>query len=822
MSTPSTALSISVKKAEFKKKMKDTPLTSTSFYSHTRQMHVTELRKIRDHYREKKGITIIINGETEYGKSIIQDKIKRGTELISAYQSEKKIIPYLKRFCPCFPFQLSRHSQFIINSISSFLNEKTRSLKENLTSDEEAALLSICQTFSDELKDLFNSEIISQIRELEQEIEDCCLYANESLSEVTHIQQSLAEDDRVGYVFTNNTRFKARHFEVLIITKKRIIQPVVWPDTRGSLPTEIIPIHYYQTRQFTSSDNNGPQVDMISCGTLGLLYLKQLLKENARQLEEGTLSFPVYSQTYIGYTKKLLFFPSPHVLQYTQYSLFNQITRALLNDDDTFSIPSKEGQINGETLQGYIKSSLVIARGLLETIPIKCFLINDDSYSHTSTYRENVRNKPLYILSHSTLIYLSRNLTEMSWKVDPASLRSFFKDKGFIKEASPEALACIMQITGHTPDTTVSEEERAELLEIIKQNELILERLPEFKARWIATYEHINTKRQQMTNAHGQSVYLKYERGRLMRITKEEAPSSEPDSVPAHVPVLTPVQEPSLASELVPVLPPVQETSPVSEHVPMLPPVQETSPVSEHVPMLPPVQETSPVSEHVPVLPRVQETSPVSEHVPVRALAPKLQDDRLIEAIQDATKAAQELKKHADRLGKRALLFHLKSLLKQQPPLLSSYTMKTESAAKTAIYQYNNEEIETLLTLVPDTDKNKQAYQAAKQMSQKVIITLTDQPITREMIQRLKDEVIEKKEHKDTLSQCRQTRSGPWGFLVYAITRLLHFLNFKTVTQAEQYRKALFDKTNALLMAEGRTKMSATNDETEAVQPAII
>ncbi|WP_156812378.1 hypothetical protein [Legionella tunisiensis] len=85
-----------------------------------------------------------------------------------------------------------------------------------------------------------------------------------------------------------------------------------------------------------------PQVDTDSCGVLGLLYLKELLKNNSKQLELFSFTVPVYSvnaqesSEEINH-KHLLFFPSPHVLRYSQSRFYNNILLAMVqstNDEE--------------------------------------------------------------------------------------------------------------------------------------------------------------------------------------------------------------------------------------------------------------------------------------------------------------------------------------------------------------------------------------------------------------------------------------------------------------------------------------------------------
>lgn len=107
-----------------------------------------------------------------------------------------------------------------------------------------------------------------------------------------------------------------------------------------------------------------PQVDSDSCGVLGLLYLKELLKNNSEQLQEFSFAVPLYSDANEKgqVFESLLFFPSPHVLRYSQSRLYNSIILAMVqstNDEEV--IQYKNISYTVKTLQGILKESIAIA-----------------------------------------------------------------------------------------------------------------------------------------------------------------------------------------------------------------------------------------------------------------------------------------------------------------------------------------------------------------------------------------------------------------------------------------------------------------------------
>jgi hypothetical protein len=69
-----------------------------------------------------------------------------------------------------------------------------------------------------------------------------------------------------------------------------------------------------------------PQAGIVECGTLGVLHLKELLKNNAQQFKEYTLLFSFYCSNKLEH----FYFPSPQLLRYSQVSTYNTILAEML------------------------------------------------------------------------------------------------------------------------------------------------------------------------------------------------------------------------------------------------------------------------------------------------------------------------------------------------------------------------------------------------------------------------------------------------------------------------------------------------------------
>lgn len=176
---------------------------------------------------------------------------------------------------------------------------------------------------------------------------DSALSKKDAITEINEIRKCLKDDEVIGYVFTNDHRFGKGHFEVIIITKDLIIKPCEWGDLL--MGSEAITSHDMESFSclemmppFVYCENKiacvpYAQAGKSACGTLGLLNLKELLKDDANQLRNFTMHVPFYDDK-----EKLHYFfiPSPNVLRYSQSSTFNKIIRSMFEDQlDPIRIP---------------------------------------------------------------------------------------------------------------------------------------------------------------------------------------------------------------------------------------------------------------------------------------------------------------------------------------------------------------------------------------------------------------------------------------------------------------------------------------------------
>lgn len=322
------------------------------------QMPAEELPILAREYEKKHKIKLIVNGETLYGKqqiAIHDDNWQKLNDNLN--QDSTKYASYLVNFWRKGPaeFRIAYlpKSKFL-DQYESLKNEIEKFLindyvKNNLQPDAMAELNNIIKS-NEELKGLFDEQIQKYSQQLHKDQAEQCLDRNEVVNEISYIQKSLKENELVGYFYTNNNRVSGAHFDVLVISKNSVIRPVDWglgPDKEiqeHNITGNFVNSHYdtFITKEQDTSkiseqkrlkpwDPRKPraQASIIECGPLGLLYLKELLKDNGKQLKEFSLKFPYYDK---DGKKHDFFFPPPQVLRYSQSGAYNKLISAMLED----------------------------------------------------------------------------------------------------------------------------------------------------------------------------------------------------------------------------------------------------------------------------------------------------------------------------------------------------------------------------------------------------------------------------------------------------------------------------------------------------------
>lgn len=244
-------------------------------------------------------------------------------------------------------------------------------LKWELSFNELKQFDTVCSEFP--FKSKLDETIKSYYDEkLNTEIANCMLSPEQAIQEIKSIQADMKEGDIAGYIWMPRGVL-ADHAESLIVTKSKLINPIHFrSDKLLRTETVFLPqlesfVDVIEGPQYFFDFPNTPQSGIFECGTLGMLYLKEFLKNKAEQWHEFTLTFSFYENDNL----KHFFLPSPHVLRYSQVSTYNAIVKALLEQKDFETIEiGKENKVRTlkvKTIKKTLEETIEKAKAKNET-----------------------------------------------------------------------------------------------------------------------------------------------------------------------------------------------------------------------------------------------------------------------------------------------------------------------------------------------------------------------------------------------------------------------------------------------------------------------
>lgn len=308
--------------------------------------------RFEQHHKQVESFMKSIIGSTE------EDKIKNENEYKSTIVDMNVIIDEFKILRDKY-VALANECNFLFKpypeGIDEIIDFISKEYDENPTDELKNNCLKYIESLKnliDQYKQISESEKMNQVLkdkisdyEIERQtrLDDIGLTKQQAINEINEIRKGLKNDEVIGYVFTNNHLIKKNHFDVILITKDLIIKPCEWnvdeEKTIGS--SDIKNLSCLELIEpFVSHENKNcslpyAQSGPTECGTLGMLNLKELLKNNSYQLKNFTMNVPFYDKD-----EKLhyLFIPSPDVLRYSQSSTFNNIILSMFSDEPEVKI----------------------------------------------------------------------------------------------------------------------------------------------------------------------------------------------------------------------------------------------------------------------------------------------------------------------------------------------------------------------------------------------------------------------------------------------------------------------------------------------------
>ncbi|MDR3501272.1 MAG: hypothetical protein P4L79_01655 [Legionella sp.] len=381
------------------------------------QLKASDLKSIVEYYSQK-DISILVNGaNSDFPKDTAIMAMQ--SEIDSLKDANKKYGVYFKRRWP-------GNQDSMLAPLYAFFNEEKLSWSSSPEAFYQAAqkfwFFGVIQQNIDE-----NIEKLVALLEERIKAGDVWMNKAQAIEEMKQIQASLASEQTMGYFFTNGHASGKGHFEVFIITSDAIIKPVQWSHT--DVRKEIVP-QDLPTMCYTPSTSpviflpqskwpfTLPQSQRLECGTLGILYLKELLKNDAKQLKELTLRFPHFNA--VNGQWEYFFFPSPQVLRYSQSGFYNRVIQALLSDSDDLVECSIDGtSVKYNSLKRILKHSIQYFKGSPEETAQMQLLLDGlpafrerwlEEFAKADQTRETMTKDSL----NHYLAYRSRNMEALS------------------------------------------------------------------------------------------------------------------------------------------------------------------------------------------------------------------------------------------------------------------------------------------------------------------------------------------------------------------------------------------------------------------------
>lgn len=390
----------------------DHKYTMNDFFSSPRTLSAKKLAYLVDLYKEKYGINIIINFTSEPGKKILdsyrRERMVEENRRIEAIRAaldrynnpELNYVQYLidnnddldtvltllsldhPGYQLEIPLFFLKESYLLVMQVLSTFHETPYSLTLLNKKEKKAiqqAILSRLET-SSEIKDDFELQIADKISELKikllraRKADDFFCFEMELVDEeMKQIRDQLQPGDRVGYVYTSGNSpdghisEPSQHFEFFILTKYSISKPISWNSeikikaahlphcARKFIDSDFSPFIQVWESDGTPGSVPKHQASLFGCGTLGLACLKELLRDNARLLEENLISFVHCDE--IG-LKHFYMIPPPQLLRYAQSGVFTQIINAMVLENDLTTLVVNQRIYKITPIRLIIESSL--------------------------------------------------------------------------------------------------------------------------------------------------------------------------------------------------------------------------------------------------------------------------------------------------------------------------------------------------------------------------------------------------------------------------------------------------------------------------------
>lgn len=332
------------------------------------QMSVGDLRKAIAYYAKKHGIKIYINGEFAWPKRLedLKGPLKYAAFLERNYFPEGTRFDFITKAVgislSCYSDDKERSLHSTLGALIQLGIKKKLEDHEMLTDAEKQELQqTVTQSNNAALLAELDRRITIEI-DLLQKNNPTVFFPMEAVQEMASIARQLKAGEYAGYVYTNTAHRDQDHghFEVVILERNIISKPVSWGRNIHttlrlwdfSSDDEFSDVIFYSHPFEITKTNIAMQGDEVSCGSLGVLHLKKLLKKGAKEYNEN-IKFMCCIKNASSYTPSLqlvgMMIPPLSALHYSQ-------SRTYINALEKFLLSAQEA--DETTLQKLLTESL--------------------------------------------------------------------------------------------------------------------------------------------------------------------------------------------------------------------------------------------------------------------------------------------------------------------------------------------------------------------------------------------------------------------------------------------------------------------------------
>lgn len=274
-----------------------------------KQLNNKQLARLVEHYRRKHGIEIYINGEVDPQNLLRMQKWhfqNNAKDLLDIDKHADKGLLLLQRFL-CEPMASKVLDPYRKPNEYGFPKGHDDELREIVKKDDRLAA---------RLDELFMRDLAKAANNAKDRGPE----EPGARSELLELSRDTKSSSFRGYLFGSGTLRAAAHIDTYVVTPLgKIICAIPY---RGNLSVP----EMYRAEIIDFSIIARPQGGSKECAALGLVYLKEYLKDDAFQLRNRTL---LIDTTYDGKTIKF-HLPSPQVLEYSQSSTYAKAILAMV------------------------------------------------------------------------------------------------------------------------------------------------------------------------------------------------------------------------------------------------------------------------------------------------------------------------------------------------------------------------------------------------------------------------------------------------------------------------------------------------------------